>query len=203
MVPGNDKDEVRDLIALGHRVRMRIRSLAEDVDALPEEMGPVGAALATWRVTLLALAWDISEAALVLGESSTNQVRAIRMLNRSLFEYALRLEYYAVDHRAATKDWINSQAWLKIVVRTIDPDDKKDWSKNDLRLYNDVMKHENPFEFSAVKDRMPTIWHLSGLKLSRDINWIKRCITLSEMRRIVYPRGFPASLSLMRKRTGA
>jgi hypothetical protein len=78
-----------DTIEVGERVRARIRKLVEELDSLPSEEGPITPALITWRIALLTLAWDVSEGPLTLATANSDQVRAMRILNRTLFEYAI------------------------------------------------------------------------------------------------------------------
>jgi hypothetical protein len=73
-----DARRIADMLALGRRVRNRLRDVANEIDALPEEEGPVAIALVTWRVALLMMCWDVSDAALALGEARGEHIRAIR-----------------------------------------------------------------------------------------------------------------------------
>ncbi len=45
-----DEQRYQDLIAFGYRLRDRIRGFIEEVNAMPDEPGPVQMALNTWRV---------------------------------------------------------------------------------------------------------------------------------------------------------
>jgi hypothetical protein len=153
-----NEQRYEDLIQLGHRLRARLRGFVEELNAIPDEQGPVGMALITWRVALLTLMWDVSEAPLTLAAARTEQIRAMRMLNRSLFEYALRLEYYAYDHRQASKDWINSEAWLKSVVKIIEGEDIARWTKAERRAYNEMVKVQGEFEYQSLPAMLQTVF---------------------------------------------
>lgn len=154
----SDADRIRDPVALGNRVRARIKILIDELDALPEEPGPVGLALITWRVCLLVLIWDVSEAPLTLGLANTGQIRAIRMLNRPLFEYGIRLEYYAYATRDAVKDWMNAEAWLKTAVRVIDDKDMVTWARAERHYYYQMLKVEGDFEYPSVSSMIARVF---------------------------------------------
>jgi hypothetical protein len=157
-----DEQRYQDLIDFGYRLRDRIRGFIDAVNAIPDEQGPVGMALTTWRVALLTLIWDVSEAPLTLAAARTQQIRAMRMLNRSLYEYALRLEYYAYDHRQASKDWINSEAWLKSVIKIVEGEDITKWTKAERRAYNDMLKVQGEFEYQSLPALLQTIFKSRG-----------------------------------------
>jgi hypothetical protein len=112
-----DEQKLEDLISLGQRVRARVHWLAEKLEALPWTTDEKTQALVTWRCVLLTLAWDVSESSLILAKHSTEQIRAIRIVNRSLFEYCTRLEFYAYDQERAVKDWKNAFAWLALIIK--------------------------------------------------------------------------------------
>jgi hypothetical protein len=94
---------VETLTEFGIRTRGVLRELINWLEALEnpqadDERGFVY----TWQLTLATIAWDVSEAALTLG--STGSIRAARMLNRSLAEYAFRAHRYGRSPRSALKD---------------------------------------------------------------------------------------------------
>lgn len=138
-----------DLIRLGHAIRSRIRTIADELNRLPNEEGPIGLALITWRVALLALTWDVSEAPLTLAAARTGQIRAMRMLNRSIYEYALRLEYYAYAHRRASEDWMNSPSWLKSILK-VSGDEMVTWTREERRAYNEMVKVQGEFAYESL-----------------------------------------------------
>jgi hypothetical protein len=68
------------MYSLGQRVRERVKTLVEELEALPDEQGPSAQAIVTWRVCILILALDISEAPLVLCSTTPGQVRSVQIL---------------------------------------------------------------------------------------------------------------------------
>jgi hypothetical protein len=168
-----DSQAIEDMLALGRRVRERLRAVAHEIDALPEEEGPVAIALVTWRVALLIMSWDVADGALSLGEARGEHIRAIHMLNRSLFEYAIRLEYYAYTHREAVKDWVNAEAWLKMIVKGTDAADMATWNREERHAYNQMIKVEGEFEYPSLPQMLQRVfrgrgysknWRRNGLK---------------------------------------
>jgi hypothetical protein len=55
--------------------------------------------------------------------------------NRSLFEYAIRLEYYLYAPGRAVKDWINAAAWLKMIVKVVSDNDMATWTRAERDQY--------------------------------------------------------------------
>jgi len=151
------------MLALGERVRARIRAIADEIHNQPEKHGPIDAALETWRVALLNLAWDVSEGAFTLAATRKQQVRAMRILNRCIYEYAVRLEYYAIERVTAIEDWIKSRAWLaKLVSRGIDEKDKANWDAETHQAYADMVSASGKLRRHKHTDMLKRILEARG-----------------------------------------
>jgi len=145
------QERIADLVTLGEELRSRIISIAMKLDSLPIQPDRTTQAVITWRVTLLALIWDVAEAPLTLAITRTKQFRALRILARVLFEYSIRLEYYAYEGTRALIDWENSEAWLKgIVKRGTDAKDLSQWTREERRAYNEMIKVDGKFNYQDI-----------------------------------------------------
>lgn len=64
-----------------------------------------------WQLTLATVAWDVSESAIAIG--ATGSVRAARLLNRCLTEYAYRCHQYSTSPQRAEKDGAQATAMAR------------------------------------------------------------------------------------------
>jgi len=158
-----EDQRIEDMLALAHRVRSRILVLIDEINAIPDELGPIANAFTTWRVALLTLIWDVSEAPLVLASSRSESYRAMRIITRSLFEYAVHLEFYVYDRIGAIRDWHNSQSWLKGVVKGgVGQPELLKMTKDERRAYNEMMRIDGAFEYSDFSFMLRTVFKRRG-----------------------------------------
>ena len=157
-------DEQRDaLTELAQRLRSRIRGLAEELDALPLEQDEKKQAVITWRCTLLALIWDVSEAPLTLAKTGTEQIRASRILTRCLLEYGMRLEYYFYEPEEAVRDSKNAEVWLRGIVKGgTTSSDLARWNKEQLRAYNEMMKVRGEVKYQELRTMSRKVYEGRG-----------------------------------------
>lgn len=104
----------QELLRHVKEARAKLRSLIQallDAAPLADENKKI---ILSWRLLLLGLAHDVSGSIYALGLAlDDNHARSMRVLDRSLFEYGLRLEYYfyypedGVSHAKAMTTWWN------------------------------------------------------------------------------------------------
>jgi len=76
----------------------------------------------TWRLLLLALTEDVVGSIISLGKlEDENHARALRMLDRSVFEYGLRLEYYVFCPEDAVAHGSNLKNWWGVLIKASAP----------------------------------------------------------------------------------
>jgi hypothetical protein len=106
---------VEPLAAFGFQARDVLRELIKRLELAENPEGDEQRGFVyTWHLTLTTVAWDISEAALNLGLSGS--VRAARMLNRSLAEYAFRAHRYGRSPQSASRDGSKASAMARKVM---------------------------------------------------------------------------------------
>lgn len=158
-----EEQRLSDAINLGHRVRARIENIIHELDDIPEQLGPLGSAHTSWRVGLLTLVWDVSDAALTLATARAKQLRAMRILTRSLYEYAIHLEFYAYEPIQGIRDWLNSQAWLKGIAKgAIDAEDLCKWTKDERRAYYEMIRADGKFEYQDFNRMLRRVFEGRG-----------------------------------------
>ncbi len=103
---------VTERLAFGEEARETLRSIGErletGIDAEPDDQRK---SVHVWHLVLTTVAYDVSEAALSLGAHGS--VRAARMLNRSLTEYAFRAHRYRCGPGRAEEDAAQASAMAR------------------------------------------------------------------------------------------
>lgn len=128
-IPGETLDE---LLAVGEDVRSNLKRKIEWIQTSVE--APDGEEfLQTWELVLATLCWDVSESALHLGRA--NELRAARILNRSIIEYAFRLHYYVRNHGEAEKHFREVDNFMRHVSNA-SAQYKGDMTAAQLKKYN-------------------------------------------------------------------
>jgi hypothetical protein len=99
----NDTQEhdIEGRIAFAHKARDAACRTAAWLETAPTESEQANL-VRTWHMALMTLTIDISESA--VGAGGEGSTRAARLLNRSLFEYAIRAHHYTRKPSAAEKD---------------------------------------------------------------------------------------------------
>ena len=95
-------DELQNLVAVGKQARDALADAIAWLEQIPATNDQEQHCVVTWHLALATLAQDISESALDLAR--TGSLRAARMLNRCLSEYAFRAHYYVELPHQATQD---------------------------------------------------------------------------------------------------
>lgn len=128
-IPEKTLDE---LLAVGEDVRSNLKRKIEWIQTSVE--APAGEEfLQTWELVLAMLCWDVSGSALRLGRA--DELRAARILNRSVIEYAFRLHYYARNHAEAEKHFREVDNFMRHVSNA-SAEYKGDMSAAQLKRYN-------------------------------------------------------------------
>jgi len=169
-----DEQRYTNLISLGRRVRDRILAIVEEIDSQPDGENDRERALVTWRVVLLLLTRDISDSVLTLAETRTRQTRAMTILNRSLFEYVIRLEFYAYDSVQAEQHWRNAEVWLRDIATVIDAKDLANMSKAEIKAYNRMISIEGDFDYPRFRYMLRMVFKHRGLaprERKRGLRW--------------------------------
>jgi hypothetical protein len=91
-----------DLFQFGNALRSEILEWIRYLETLPSQDDPRAESIIIWMRTLCATIWDTSESVLHLLVAERNHLRAVKILNRSLFEYALKLKYFSYCPDEAT-----------------------------------------------------------------------------------------------------
>ena len=106
---------VEALAAFGFQARKVLLELIKWLERVENPTGDEERGFVyTWHLTLTTIAWDVSEAAINLGSSGS--VRAARMLNRSLSEYAFRAHRYGRSPQSALRDGSKASAMARKVM---------------------------------------------------------------------------------------
>jgi hypothetical protein len=79
------------------------------------QAGDLDKSISMWRVALLTAAWDVSEGAISMCE--TSHYRATRILDRSLSEYAYRLHHYMRHPERAESDALLYLNYLRKILK--------------------------------------------------------------------------------------
>jgi len=126
------EDTLDELLAVGEDVRANLKRKIEWIQTTVE--APAGEEfLQTWEFVLAMLCWDVSGSALRLGRA--DELRAARILNRSVIEYAFRLHYYARNHGEAEKHFREVDNFMR-KVSSASAKYKGDMSAAQLKRYN-------------------------------------------------------------------
>jgi hypothetical protein len=109
----NKQDKsIADRVRLGQDARDLLRGISPSVEGrMGDEADEQLKFVLVWQLTLATTAWDVSEAALMLG--SEGSVRAARLLNRCLTEYAYRAHQYSTSPKKAERDGIQAGAMAR------------------------------------------------------------------------------------------
>jgi hypothetical protein len=103
---------VSERLAFGEEVRNMLRVIGERLEAVIDaEPDDQRKSVHVWHLVLTTMAYDVSEAALSLGAQGS--VRAARMLNRSLTEYAFRAHQYRCEPGQAEEDMAQAPAMAR------------------------------------------------------------------------------------------
>jgi hypothetical protein len=105
-------EQTDELLKLLARLIERLQRLIGELIERPEPATRDEATVVLWRLVLLALTKEVASAIEILSTvAGPETVRAITILDRSLFEYGLRLEYFYFASREAVKYFDNVRAW--------------------------------------------------------------------------------------------
>lgn len=121
-----------ELFSAGTSVRANLKNRIEWIKTSVE--APDGEEyLQTWELVLATLCWDVSGPALRLGRD--DELRAARILNRTVIEYAFRLNYYIRNPNIAKRHFRQVDNFLRHVMKA-SATFKGDMTAAQLKEYN-------------------------------------------------------------------
>jgi hypothetical protein len=109
-----ESESVRARLTFGLDTRKALLNIIQWLETLEPGNDESRGYVFLWHVALATIAWDVSEAALELGANGS--VRAARMLNRSLVEYAFRAHRYGQSPTTAMKHGMQAAAMARQIM---------------------------------------------------------------------------------------
>lgn len=130
-----------------------MNALVSDLLETPNLPDDQSKTLLLWRILLLAISADVGLSIYRLAESAADDhARAMRMLDRSLFEYGLRLEYYVFYPEAAVRHAKNLSAWWATLVKASQQFvDFANLSREERHYFAEVMRNMEDLEYPAIR----------------------------------------------------
>jgi len=170
-------DKVADLLAFLERLCDRLDSLALELVTSPPIADETTKTVMLWRILLLAISSDVGRSVIRLGQlRDENHARAMRMLDRSLFEYGLRLEYYIFRPDEALKHGKNLSAWWGVLLKASQPYMKMEsLTKEERRRLSDAINNIEGLEIPAIHYMLRCCLTMNGFKggeRKRRMNWL-------------------------------
>ena len=130
-VPAEILDE---LYCVGTTVRANLKNRIKWMKTSVES--PEGEEFQIWELVLATLCWDVSGSALRLGRDDA--LRAARILNRSVVEYAFRLNYYIRNPEMAQRHFRQVDNFSRHVMKP-SATYKGDMTPDQLKRYNNFI----------------------------------------------------------------
>ena len=132
-----------------------------------------------WRILLLGLSSDVGSSVIRLAQlKHENHARAMRMLDRSLFEYGLRLEFYVFCPEHAIKHAENFRTWWGVLLKSSQAFmDVRMLTKEERRYMNEIIKEMDTLDIPAIRYmllRVLTINGYVGAERKRLTKWLLR-----------------------------
>lgn len=83
-----------DLLTFGGELRAEILEWVKRLEVVPPQDDARSESIIIWIRTLAVAVWDMSESVFALLTADRNHLRAVKVLNRSLFEYSMKMKYF-------------------------------------------------------------------------------------------------------------
>lgn len=170
-------DQLADLLDFAEELCIRVDSLVVELVRTPNLPDEKAKTVLLWRILLLAISADVGRSILRLGQlRDENHARAMRMLDRSLFEYGLRLEYYIFCPDDALKHGANLQTWWGVLLKASQPYMPTDTlTKDERRQLSDIIKSMGDLEIASIRFMLRLSLTNNGFKggeRKRRMNWL-------------------------------
>jgi hypothetical protein len=123
--------------------------------------------LLMWQLALVTAAWDVSGSAIRLAMES--ELRAARILNRSIFEYGLRLHHYAHEPEDAVQHGAEALNYLRHVMRPTGSD-AGDMSKKRFKEFRTFLTSGSAeLSYPQIHRMMKNMLRTFGFEAAGDI----------------------------------
>jgi hypothetical protein len=159
-------DPTEEMLSLGERLCIRLRELASDLAKTGRWPAEPDGTLLLWRILLLAISADVGMSIIRLAVlADEDHSRAMRMLDRSLFEYGLRLEYYVHCPDDAVKHANNFRSWWGALLKASQVfSNPEALTPEERRQMNEIIKSMQALEIPAIRHMLLLVLTMNGYR---------------------------------------
>ena len=147
------RKQVSELSRFIQTLSARINTLVSDLVRTPTLPDDQSKTILLWRILLLAISADVGFSIHRLAEHpAEDHARAMRMLDRSLFEYGLRMEIYVFYPEVAVRHAQNLSAWWAILVKASQQFmDFASLTREERHYFSEVIRNMDDLEYPAIE----------------------------------------------------
>jgi hypothetical protein len=151
-------------VSLGQDTRQLLPEIIKSLEAhMKAETSEQLKFVLLWQLTLATTAWDVSEAAIMIG--SQGSVRAARLLNRCLSEYAYRTHQYSSSPKRAEKDGLQARAMARKLMEPAASNLKRTMSDAEYAAFKAYLDAAPPaLSFTKLRKMMNATLTRMGVK---------------------------------------